>query len=61
MVSGELEKGEVPVRAPARERSDVRGGRRERSRPQALMRMSTPAGMFRLLRASTVCEVGSEM
>ncbi len=29
--------------------------------PQALMRMSTPAGMFSLLSASTVLEVGSEM
>ena len=28
---------------------------------QALMRMSTPAGMLRLLRASTVWLVGSEM
>jgi hypothetical protein len=28
---------------------------------QALIRMSTPAGMFRLLKASTVCAVGSEM
>lgn len=30
-------------------------------RSQALMRMSTPAGMFKLLSASTVWLVGSEM
>lgn len=36
-------------------------GKGPRSKAQALMRISTPAGMFRLLRASTVCEVGSEM